>query len=355
MRVMKPIEIFRTGAHAPEITVGELADIASNYNSANHEAPVTKGHPLDNGPAHGWVGDVFVKGNSLYATLNQIDDGLLGEVRKGHYKKISASFYKPDAPTNPTPGQYSLRHVGFLGAAPPAVKGMRPAQFKDDQPDHYLTYEFNDNQNGDINMNDDNTKFMGQLLGSLLSAFGRGQPSKEAAPQSVDNTDTPRPAAATSQESTDLAEREAELAKREAAIKEAEAKAARADSTNYVESLVKEGKMLPAHKETVISLLESINAKDTVAFDDNGSTITKSKMDAVKIFLDTLPKQVEYSEVATSDKETATKPANYVVPQGYDVDPKQLAVHQAAVNYQEKNGGADKVDYITAVQVVNQQ
>ena len=63
--LMNPMEIFRTGPHAPEIGVGAFSDIVSSYNTANHEASVTKGHPPDNGPAHGWVGDIFVKGNSF--------------------------------------------------------------------------------------------------------------------------------------------------------------------------------------------------------------------------------------------------------------------------------------------------
>ena len=63
--LMNPMEIFRTGPHTPEIDVGARSDIASSYNAANHEAPVTKGHPPDNGPAYTRVSDVFVKGNSF--------------------------------------------------------------------------------------------------------------------------------------------------------------------------------------------------------------------------------------------------------------------------------------------------
>ena len=47
-------------------------------------------------------------------------------VRAGRFKKVSASFYTPDSPHNPVPGVYYLRHVGFLGAQPPAVKGLAP-------------------------------------------------------------------------------------------------------------------------------------------------------------------------------------------------------------------------------------
>ncbi len=45
-------------------------------------------------------------------------------VDSGRYKKRSASFYAPDSPNNPVPGVYYLRHVGWLGALPPGVKGL---------------------------------------------------------------------------------------------------------------------------------------------------------------------------------------------------------------------------------------
>lgn len=65
------------------------------------------------------------------ATPDQVDPAFAEMVDKGSFKKISASFYHPDSPNNPVPGVYYLRHVGFLGAQPPAVKGLRPVEFAD--------------------------------------------------------------------------------------------------------------------------------------------------------------------------------------------------------------------------------
>ena len=355
---MKPIEIFRVGAHAPEIGVKELSEIAASYDRGKHEAPITKGHPKSNAPAYGWIEDVFVKGKSLFALPAQVDKNFEDEVAKGAYKKISASFYKPDATVNPTPNQYSLRHVGFLGAQPPAVKGMKAAEFND-SPNDYLTYDFSDsdqsNNSGGINMNESDTKNLSTVLGTVFAALGL-KPSKETvSQQSVDNSDDVKPAAASSQDTTDLAERKAELDAREKALDVREAKASRAKSTEYVEKLIKAGKMLPKDKETAISLLEGISAKDTIEYDEDGSTITKSKLDAVKALFDTLPEQVNYSELAAPDGDTPKVPINFKVPADCIVDAKQLAVHQAALNYQEKNGGADKVEYTTAVQAVQAQ
>ena len=53
------------------------------------------------------------------------------------------AFTPPDHPSNPVPNAYYLRHVGFLGAQPPAVKGLGEARFADvDQDDDLVTIQF---------------------------------------------------------------------------------------------------------------------------------------------------------------------------------------------------------------------
>ena len=46
-------------------------------------------------------------------------------VNTRRFPKRSTAFYTPDHPQNPKPGVWYLRHVAFLGAQPPAVKGLR--------------------------------------------------------------------------------------------------------------------------------------------------------------------------------------------------------------------------------------
>ena len=46
---------------------------------------------------------------------------------------MSASFYLPDSPSNPKPGVLYLRHVGFLGAQPPSVKGLKQVSFSEQE------------------------------------------------------------------------------------------------------------------------------------------------------------------------------------------------------------------------------
>ena len=132
------IPIFKTGTwtdssgQTRKWTEEDLDRIVEKYNSQKeHEAPVVIGHPKDNAPAWGWVERLKREGNILYAKLKDVADEFKEWVKKGLYKKRSISLY-PDL---------TLRHVGFLGAMPPAVKGLPDVSFKEGEA---RTIEFDD-------------------------------------------------------------------------------------------------------------------------------------------------------------------------------------------------------------------
>ncbi len=137
---LKTIAIFRTGTHTAmngetlDFTATDLAAMVAAYDVGRHEAPLVVGHPATNAPAYGWVKNVLLDGEVLYAEIHQVDPGFAEMVNAGRFKKISASFYIPESPNNPHPGVYSLRHVGFLGAQPPAIKGLPDAVFNPTLP-----------------------------------------------------------------------------------------------------------------------------------------------------------------------------------------------------------------------------
>ena len=124
-------EIFRSGKRTSadgsqwNITDADVQRAAEVYDPKLHEAPIVIGHPAMNAPAYGWVPKLAADGGSLTAEFAQMDDGFAAAVRAGRYKKVSASFWPPGHPNNPVPDSYYLRHVGFLGAHAPAVKGLR--------------------------------------------------------------------------------------------------------------------------------------------------------------------------------------------------------------------------------------
>ncbi|EJY2457757.1 peptidase, partial [Escherichia coli] len=69
----------------------------------------------------------------LMAEPAQLDPQFAEMVTDGRFKKVSASFYLPDSPSNPKPGVLYLRHVGFLGAQPPSVKGLKQVSFSEQE------------------------------------------------------------------------------------------------------------------------------------------------------------------------------------------------------------------------------
>jgi len=121
------IEIFRIGGHTDSAgftrdwTLKDLEKIASSYNPQEHEAPIVIGHPETDSPAYGWIEALKVEGEKLLAKPGQLVEQFKDWVKKGLYKKVSIALY-PDL---------TLRHVGFLGAVPPAVKGLENVRFQE--------------------------------------------------------------------------------------------------------------------------------------------------------------------------------------------------------------------------------
>lgn len=124
------IEVFRAGTFADsngktrEYSIADLEKIADTYNKrlqadVSNIAPVVKGHPKDNAPALAWTSYLKCEGDRLIAGIRDIDSNFMQELEDGRYKKISISLF-PDL---------MLRHIGFLGAATPAVSGLEPAEF----------------------------------------------------------------------------------------------------------------------------------------------------------------------------------------------------------------------------------
>jgi len=134
---MLPFQIFKRGKQTAsdgfsmDFSEDLLVAAVAAYDPAIHEAPIVVGHPKDNHPAFGWIKSLTYSDGVLIAEPDQVDPEFAELVEAGRYKKRSASFYLPDAPNNPVPGSLYLRHVGFLGAQPPAVKGLKGVEFSD--------------------------------------------------------------------------------------------------------------------------------------------------------------------------------------------------------------------------------
>lgn len=146
---MPQIEIFKPGTFSAmsgdRITFSEreLAACANAYDTKVLQAPLVIGHPEHDDPAYGQVKNLIMLNNRLVAITENIEPQFAEMVRNKRFNRVSASFYTPDSKNNPKPGNYYLKHVGFLGAATPALKGLKAPAFKETET-NTITVEFSE-------------------------------------------------------------------------------------------------------------------------------------------------------------------------------------------------------------------
>ena len=143
------IEIFKAGNHvasdgrAREFSVAVVAAMAAVYSPARHEAPLALGHPSDKLPAYGGVKSLRATDDGrLMMRAGDVTPEFSEAVKAGRYKKRSASFYPPGAANNPAPGNWYLRHVAWLGAQVPAVRGLADVNFEGAGDGDYPCFDF---------------------------------------------------------------------------------------------------------------------------------------------------------------------------------------------------------------------
>lgn len=137
---VKRIHVFRGGNQTSaqgvqrKFSEKDLQQVVDTYDPTIHEAPLVIGHAGDNDstPAYGWIQGFERNGDNLYADV-AFTDTAKDLVKNGHYRKVSISFYSPDSAINPSKGKWSARHLALLGASPPAVKGLEPFSFSEEE------------------------------------------------------------------------------------------------------------------------------------------------------------------------------------------------------------------------------
>jgi cation transport regulator ChaB len=344
----KWIAVFRTGKHTDSAgnekdwTEQDLDQIVSQYNPAEHEAPLVIGHPTDNAPAYGWVDSLKHEGGTLYARFKQLVPEFVDMVKRGLFKKRSVALY-PDL---------VLRHIGFLGAMPPAVKGLPDVGFKHGQVATVLEFE------------DEREKTIRDALDRLINPIaaiaavwngifastdedleakkkfniaqqgkkpegGRHMSVKDKLKNilsmGVDNLpdDSPllqgdEPRSFTEAELKAKEEAAAEKARKEEKERvekefaEKQKKEAgekiKAEITEFIEAASKDGKLLPAwQKLGIAAFMESLDHADDHQFAEEGDKQTQYAW--FKHFLEELPKVVTFKEVAGRDKDVGTQGA----------------------------------------------
>lgn len=337
---MKPFPIFRTGKHTAssgatlDFTQDQLRQAVEAYDPGLHEAPIVVGHPKDNHPAYGWIAALTFdeKSGEIAAAPAQIDPAFSEMVSAGRFKKRSASWYLPDAPNNPKPGSLYLRHVGFLGAQPPAVKGLRDVAFNDSEEgvveyteDRWawqsmatIMRNIRDWLIGEKSLEVADRLIPNYFLSDLdnaakapeeatesatagtAPAFSEDDPMKiEELQAQVAARDAEIATLKANQKPADFAEREAALKAREDAVQAAADAAAKTAVEQRVQAAVKAGRVLPAQAAQVVAFAMSLNAADaTVEFGEGDKAKKVTQREGYLQQLESMPKAVSYGEIA---------------------------------------------------------
>jgi hypothetical protein len=316
---MKPLHIFKPGRHQPmsggslDFTERDLIASANAYNPSLHEAPLVLGHPAHDAPAAGWVKSLRATADGLIAEPQQVDAAFAEQIAQGSYKKISASFYHPDSPNNPVPGVYYLRHVGFLGAMPPSVKGLRPIELAEDEQG---IVEF-----ADLGQ-DASASLWRKFREFLIARFGTetadtvapswqietlSQTTRDSGPSPAFADSQPAPnqsQAMTEQEQRDLLAENQRLQNNITQREKTEQATARAAlhtaHTEFAEQLVKHG-MKPMHCQAVIAALDFVEAQDTpLEFGEHEDR--QPLAEGLKALFSELTGKVNFSEQASKER-----------------------------------------------------
>lgn len=357
---MKKFKIFRPGKHTAacgtviNFTEDDLKRAVLAYKPEVYAAPLVIGHPKQEDRAYGWTESLTYEDGHVVAHPAHVEPNFAELVETKAFRNRSASWYMPDHPSNPVPGVLYPKHIGFLGAVPPALKGLGDIQFSetaapvdfsaDPRPDLVLEFdEFTTEDRWSLaNTLDSFARQMRAFRDALIGEKGLEEADKQmpdwqirdaereamrmserAREESKKNTAlTPAytevaPAATTTEEASTMTPEEiaaiqaenerlksqaAQFAERDANLKKAERLA---KENAALDVHVKAGRILPAQRAGLAAFMATLNDTDQVVeFGEavDGATPTVSQHAAMQQLLASMPKQVEYREVAGNPK-----------------------------------------------------
>lgn len=344
MQGMRHIEIFRAGRHTDingverQFTDADLQGMASGYDPKLHEAPLVVGHPRTDDPAYGWVQGLKVTSGKLLAIPRQVQAAFGEAVQSGAYKKVSAAFYAPTDKHNPTPGQWYLRHVGFLGAMPPAIKGLEGAAFGEgDVLENAVVIEFAESP---------------ALAADAQDTTASAEPSPAFSP--ADTPQPPKEPAVTEAEAAALKAQNETLQRELDAARAREAAAAQAartaEHTAFAEKLISEGRVPEADKARIVAVADAIDpaSGEAVMFGEGSAQTTLYAQ--FQQFLQSLPAKVAFGEAASRERAPGSEEAEdgERIEYAEGADPERIELDKRIRAHAKAKG----VDYRTAALAV---
>jgi hypothetical protein len=123
------IEVFRAGTHTDcsgkqmTFAASDLDEMVANV--ALGKPPAVLGHPKHDDPAYAWA-TLKREGDSLFAKFEDINPAFAAGVDAGAYRNRSVYVFQDKG------RGWRVRHIGWLGAKPPAIDGLKPVAFAAD-------------------------------------------------------------------------------------------------------------------------------------------------------------------------------------------------------------------------------
>jgi hypothetical protein len=335
------IEIFRAGDYGKNgsYTAADLDHVVSSYNPGFHESPAVIGHPETNGPAYGWVAGVKRDGDTLLAKLRDVDPQFAEMLRAGKFKKRSASFYRK-------PEGIELRHIGFLGAQPPEVKGLAAIKFEEGFETAEVVFE-------EASMAVQEKTFAEQLKAFFEEHFGTKnnatQFSEADVKPLIEAATAPLLAKVTGLE-TKLAAQATSFAERERTLITGEHSGLVAEAVNKLRTA---GKWVPAFEKMGLKVVFAELAKvtETIEFGEGDAKKKVLPLDLLTNFLEKLPKIVPGGVKVDDGKVIQFADAAGKHPRDgrTQVDQNSVQLHALTMEFMEKNSKVEYGDAMTQV------
>lgn len=371
---LKPIEIFKPGSFVAAdgkkhtFTTEQVQEMVDGYNVDLSDAPLVVGHPKQTSPRFGRAAKLFINDAGIVcAEPDEVCAEFAEAVNAKHYPKISASIYLPGAPGNPTPGKHYLRHIGFLGGAAPAVKGLKSVEFSESE-EGVVDFGYEDRMIVGLfrRMRDWIASTSGvdkaqeilpdYTLDTLTEcAIRDDMESSDSVLPAFSNPTQPTEAELSQQKALDdqaaaLALREKDLNTRAAALAAQEVVVKKASHADFAEALCVDGRLLPAQKVAVVEILTQLDTANQIAdFAEGDENHGKTGADLFKAFLSTQPAQVTFNRVSqTGGKAAGT--ADFAAPDGAEVDTQGLETVAKANQYVRDHPGTPFMEAVKIVQ-----
>lgn len=357
-------------------TLDKIIEATKSFAYQDDDFPLVIGHPKTDGPAWGWIKKTSIvnEDDVLVALADQED--VVPEFKdwfgKKLFKKVSVKL-RPD---------FSIQHIGFLGAKPPAVTGLPAVAFKEDEKG--MTIELADYELSQWYFKN-NQRLWRSLKNFLISKFGKDDADSTLNEYDIEATGEP-PAifnkepnrigssfASNNNSKTLTEEEEMNLAELNARVTELETQLTAKDteitnlknenknvqtqlSAKVIEQKRKEfvafcegddvkKKIKDGEKDELVEVMLALDPMKAIEFGEGDGKKSVTPVQTFQSIIKRLPDVVEMGEHTSHSNADTTDGVDVSEYDGRNVDKDRLAVHTKALALAAK----EKISYEVAL------